>query len=89
MIRLEGVTKRFGPGAAAVDDVSMTVPEGVTVAMVGPSGCGKTTTMRMVNRLIEPSAGRILVAGQDISATDPVPVARSSTGTPRRSESPA
>ena len=73
MIELQGVTKRFGPdGPPAVDDVTMQVPEGMTVALVGPSGCGKTTTMRMINRLIEPTDGRLLVAGQDVSTVDPV-----------------
>ena len=72
MIELQGVTKRFGADEAAVNDVTMQVPEGMTVALVGPSGCGKTTTMRMINRLIEPTSGRLLVAGQDVSTVDPV-----------------
>jgi osmoprotectant transport system ATP-binding protein len=77
MILLEHVSKRFAPAAAAaVDDVSLTVPEGSTVALIGPSGCGKTTTMRMINRLIEPSSGRIVVAGQDVAAIDPVKLRR-------------
>ena len=67
MIRLEHVTKTF-PGARgpAVGDLSFEVPEGEVACLVGPSGCGKTTTLRMINRLIEPSGGTITVAGRDI-----------------------
>ncbi|GHD10656.1 ABC transporter ATP-binding protein [Tianweitania populi] len=73
MIEMEHVTKRFAKDAApAVDDLSLEIPEGVTVALVGPSGCGKTTTMRMINRLIEPTEGRITVNGDDVRAVDPV-----------------
>jgi osmoprotectant transport system ATP-binding protein len=73
MIEMEHVTKRFGANAApAVDDLSLTIPEGVTVALVGPSGCGKTTTMRMINRLIDPTEGRIAVNGEDVRSVDPV-----------------
>jgi osmoprotectant transport system ATP-binding protein len=69
-IRLEGVTKRF-PGAAlpAVDNLSLEVPRGSIVALIGPSGCGKTTTLRMINRLIEPTAGRIEIEGRDVTGT--------------------
>ena len=53
MIRLEHISKRFGPGLPpAVDDLSLEIPDGSTCALIGPSGCGKTTTMRIVNRLI-------------------------------------
>jgi oligopeptide/dipeptide ABC transporter ATP-binding protein len=77
MIRLENITKRFaGADRPAVDDVTLEVPEGTTTALIGPSGCGKTTTMRMVNRMIEPSAGRILVAGADVTRADPVQLRR-------------
>ncbi|MEO3997439.1 ABC transporter ATP-binding protein [Mesorhizobium sp. CAU 1732] len=73
MITMKNVTKRYGEGTApAVDDLSMEIPEGVTVALVGPSGCGKTTTMRMINRLIEPTEGQIVVNGEDVRAVDPV-----------------
>ncbi len=73
MISLVGVTKTFaGAAAPSVDRVSLEIPEGATVALIGPSGCGKTTTLRMINRLIEPTAGRILVAGQDVTRGDPV-----------------
>ncbi|WP_460449604.1 ABC transporter ATP-binding protein [Alsobacter sp. SYSU BS001988] len=77
MIRLEGVTKQF-PGAArpAVDALDLEVPSGRTCVLIGPSGCGKTTTMRMVNRLIEPSAGHIIVEGEDVTTVDPVGLRR-------------
>ncbi|MDT9689619.1 ATP-binding cassette domain-containing protein [Streptomyces sp. P9(2023)] len=76
MIRFEHVTKRYADGTTAVDDLSFEVAEGELVTLVGPSGCGKTTTMKMVNRLIEPTGGRILLAGEDISAIDPVQLRR-------------
>ncbi|MEV8018941.1 betaine/proline/choline family ABC transporter ATP-binding protein [Streptomyces sp. NPDC086554] len=76
MIRFEHVTKRYADGTTAVDDLSFEVAEGELVTLVGPSGCGKTTTMKMVNRLIEPTEGRIFVDGDDISAIDPVQLRR-------------
>ncbi|MEU5898847.1 MULTISPECIES: betaine/proline/choline family ABC transporter ATP-binding protein [Streptomyces] len=76
MIRFEHVTKRYADGTTAVDDLSFEVAEGELVTLVGPSGCGKTTTMKMVNRLIEPSEGRIFVDGDDISGIDPVQLRR-------------
>ncbi|MFF4224853.1 ABC transporter ATP-binding protein [Streptomyces sp. L500] len=76
MIRFEHVTKRYADGTAAVDDLSFEVAEGELVTLVGPSGCGKTTTMKMVNRLIEPTSGRIRVAGEDIAGVDPVELRR-------------
>jgi len=76
MIRFEHVTKRYADGTTAVDDLSFEVNEGELVTLVGPSGCGKTTTMKMVNRLIEPSEGRIFLDGDDISGIDPVQLRR-------------
>ncbi|MCS0605503.1 betaine/proline/choline family ABC transporter ATP-binding protein [Streptomyces sp. LP11] len=76
MIRFEQVGKRYPDGTTAVDDLSFEVAEGELVTLVGPSGCGKTTTMMMVNRLIEPTSGRILVDGEDIAAVDPVRLRR-------------
>ncbi|MEU1203398.1 betaine/proline/choline family ABC transporter ATP-binding protein [Streptomyces sp. NPDC005813] len=72
MIRFEQVTKRYPDGTTAVDGLSFEVAEGELVTLVGPSGCGKTTTMMMVNRLIEPTSGRIFVNDEDIAAVDPV-----------------
>lgn len=67
MIRLEHVSKTFsGARSPAVGDLSFDVPEGEVACLVGPSGCGKTTTLRMINRLIEPTSGSITVAGRDI-----------------------
>jgi osmoprotectant transport system ATP-binding protein len=71
-IEFEHVNKRYDraePGAA-VEDLSLTVPAGRICVLVGPSGCGKTTTLKMVNRLIEPSAGRILIDGRDVVKQD-------------------
>ena len=70
MIRLEGVEKRYG-GRAAVDGLSLEVGEGELCALVGPSGCGKTTTLRMINRLVEPTAGQIWIDGRDVTHADP------------------
>jgi osmoprotectant transport system ATP-binding protein len=65
-IQLDHVTKVFpGSADAAVGDLSLEVPEGELVALVGPSGCGKTTTLKMINRIIEPTSGTIEVLGQD------------------------
>lgn len=76
LIRFEQVTKRYPDGTTAVNDLSFEVAEGELVTLVGPSGCGKTTTMKMVNRLIEPTSGRILLDGEDIAAADPVRLRR-------------
>jgi osmoprotectant transport system ATP-binding protein len=76
VITLEGVTKRYPNGHVAVDDLSLEVAEGEVCVLVGPSGCGKTTTLRMINRLIDLTSGRIVVAGRDIMATDPVELRR-------------
>lgn len=73
MITLEHVTKQYPvTGVVAVDDLSLDIPEGETVALIGPSGCGKTTAMRMINRLVDPTAGKILVNGEDVTQVDPV-----------------
>jgi osmoprotectant transport system ATP-binding protein len=67
MISLRGVTKQFsGTTTTAVTELSFDVAEGEVIVLVGPSGCGKTTTLKMINRLIEPSAGSITVAGEDV-----------------------
>ncbi|MGW1072507.1 ABC transporter ATP-binding protein [Streptomyces sp. NPDC002537] len=76
MIRFEHVTKRYADGTTAVDDLSFEVAEGELVTLVGPSGCGKTTTMKMVNRLIEPTGGQIFLDGEDIATVDPVALRR-------------
>ncbi|WP_374202646.1 ATP-binding cassette domain-containing protein [Amycolatopsis sp. GM8] len=71
-IQLEQVTKRYaGTRQPAVEDVTMTIPAGKIVILVGPSGCGKTTTMRMINRLIEPTSGKITIGGEDALRLNP------------------
>jgi osmoprotectant transport system ATP-binding protein len=70
MISLQDVTKQYPDGTVAVHDLTLEVDEGVICALVGPSGCGKTTTMRMINRLIEPTGGVIQVAGEDVTSLD-------------------
>ncbi len=77
MISLRDVSKIFpGSAEAAVTDLSLDVAEGETVVLVGPSGCGKTTTMKMINRLVEPSSGTISVDGADVTKQDPVALRR-------------
>ena len=76
MIRLESLTKRWDDGQVAVDSLDLEVREGEITVLVGPSGCGKTTTLKMVNRLIEPSSGRIFLAGEDVTGADPVELRR-------------
>src|SRR5205809_2010499 len=71
MIRLEGVSKRYG-AQVAVRDLTIDFHTGQLTMLVGPSGCGKTTTLKMINRLIEPSSGRILHDDQDVTHIDPV-----------------
>ncbi len=72
MIQLEHVTKGFAGGSNAVVDLSLEIPTAQTCVLIGPSGCGKTTTLRMINRLIEPDSGHILIDGQDTHGVDPV-----------------
>jgi len=78
MIEIRGLVKQF-PGTAhpAVEHLTLTIPEGDVCVLIGPSGCGKTTTMRIINRMIEPDAGSVIVAGQDVMRTDPVSLRRS------------
>jgi osmoprotectant transport system ATP-binding protein len=73
MIQLREVSKSFDGGYSyAVKDLSMDVAEGETVVLLGSSGCGKTTTLKMINRLIEPTSGLISVGGQDVTSQVPV-----------------
>jgi osmoprotectant transport system ATP-binding protein len=76
MIRLEAVSKQYEDGTVAVHSLDLQVGRGEVCVLVGPSGCGKTTTMRMINRLIEPSSGRIFLDGQDVTHADPVQLRR-------------
>jgi len=77
VVTLEHVSKRYGPaGPPAVSDLSLTIPAGEICVLVGPSGCGKTTTMKMINRLIEPTGGRITIDGEDVMALPAVELRR-------------
>jgi osmoprotectant transport system ATP-binding protein len=80
-VELDHVTKRYGDQAAggrlAVDDLSLEVPPGRICVLVGPSGCGKTTTLKLINRLIAPTSGRILIDGVDVASRDATEVRRS------------
>jgi osmoprotectant transport system ATP-binding protein len=76
MIRLDALGKRYPDGTVAVGDLSLDVPPGEVVILVGPSGCGKTTTLKMINRLIEPTSGRIVLDGEDVTRVDPVHLRR-------------
>ncbi|WP_026877692.1 ABC transporter ATP-binding protein [Jiangella gansuensis] len=76
MIRLDRVSKRYADGTVAVQELTLEIARGELVVLVGPSGCGKTTTMKMVNRLVQPTSGNIYVDGQDVTNTDPVALRR-------------
>ncbi|MCW2574220.1 MAG: opuCA [Modestobacter sp.] len=75
-IRLEGVSKVYPDGTVAVRELDLTFAAGELTVLVGPSGCGKTTTMKMINRIIEPSTGRILLGADDVTRVDPVQLRR-------------
>ena len=76
MIRLDRVSKQYPDGTVAVRELTLDVRRGEIVTLVGPSGCGKTTTMKMVNRLIEPTSGRVFIDGRDVTDADPVELRR-------------
>ncbi|HWE66590.1 MAG TPA: ABC transporter ATP-binding protein [Acidimicrobiales bacterium] len=76
MISLSAVTKRYDSGNIAVDALSLEVVDGEICVLVGPSGCGKTTTLRMINRLIEPSDGHIFIDGRDVLGMNAVELRR-------------
>jgi osmoprotectant transport system ATP-binding protein len=75
-ITLQGVRKQFDDGTVAVGGLDLAVPAGELVVLIGPSGCGKSTVLRMINRLVEPTAGRILLGDEDVTTTDPVALRR-------------
>ncbi|NUP41960.1 MAG: ABC transporter ATP-binding protein [Streptomyces sp.] len=79
MIRIDSVTKRYPDGTVAVDNLSLEIPDRSITVFVGPSGCGKTTTLRMINRMIEPSEGTITLDGRDVTQ-QPVNTLRRSMG---------
>ena len=76
MIRLEAVRKQYPNGTLAVRELTLEVPDGEVAVLVGPSGCGKTTLLRMINRLIEPTSGRIYIENEDVTHVDPVHLRR-------------
>ncbi|WP_134740301.1 ATP-binding cassette domain-containing protein [Nocardioides sp. 503] len=77
MIEFDDVTKRYPDGTVAVGNLSMTIPTGAITVLVGPSGCGKTTSLRMINRMIDPTSGSIRIDGEDITGQDPALLRRS------------
>jgi osmoprotectant transport system ATP-binding protein len=76
VITFEHVTKQYPDGTVAVDVLNLDVPDGKTMILVGPSGCGKTTSLRMINRLVEPTKGRIILNGRDVQQQHPVQLRR-------------
>jgi osmoprotectant transport system ATP-binding protein len=76
LITFEAVTKRYPDGTVAVDGLDLEVPAGKTMVLVGPSGCGKTTSLRMINRLVEPTQGTIRLDGSDIKERNPAHLRR-------------
>ncbi len=76
MIRFESVTKKYPDGTVAVDDLSLGAPSGQISVLVGPSGCGKTTSLRMINRMIDPTGGRIWLDDRDTAAIKPAELRR-------------
>ena len=78
VVELDHVTKRYGPPGTppAVNELSLTIPAGEICVLVGPSGCGKTTTMKMINRLVEPTSGRLTIDGRDVLQLPPVELRR-------------
>ena len=75
MIQFQHVSKSYGK-TPILKDLNFTIPDGQFVILIGPSGCGKTTTMKMINRLLEPDSGTILIDGQDIHSQDKVELRR-------------
>ncbi len=76
MLKLENVSKTYKGGKKAVKNIDLEIAKGEFICFIGPSGCGKTTTMKMINRLIEPSSGNIFIEGENIMKKDPVQLRR-------------
>lgn len=77
MIEFTQVVKAFPDGTVAVDHLDLTLESGRITVMVGPSGCGKTTSLRMINRMIDPTSGSIAIDGREVTTTDPAELRRS------------
>jgi osmoprotectant transport system ATP-binding protein len=78
-IEFRDVTKQYPDGTVAVDGLNLTIEDGTITVLVGPSGCGKTTSLRMINRMVEPTGGSVLLDGKDVRESDP-PVLRRGIG---------
>src|SRR4051794_34508840 len=76
MINFDGVTKQYPDGTVAVDRLSLVAPSGQITVFVGPSGCGKTTSLRMINRMIDPTSGTIWLDDQDTGKVAPATLRR-------------
>jgi osmoprotectant transport system ATP-binding protein len=76
LISFQHVSKKYPDGFEALKNINLQINQGELVALIGPSGCGKTTTMKMINRLIQPTKGKILINGEDVSEKDPVQLRR-------------
>ena len=76
MIEFRGVTKQFPDGTVAVEGVDIVIPPHTTTVLVGSSGSGKTTLLRMVNRMVDPTAGQVLIDGTDVATREPVTLRR-------------
>ena len=76
MIEYEHIYKSYQTGVNAVSDFTLSIAQGELLAIIGPSGCGKTTVLKMLNRLVEPTSGRILLHGQDLRSLDPIGLRR-------------
>ncbi|MFB7642009.1 betaine/proline/choline family ABC transporter ATP-binding protein [Peribacillus butanolivorans] len=76
MLKIENVSKVYKGGKKAVKNITLDIKKGEFICFIGPSGCGKTTTMKMINRLIEPSEGKIIINGENIMEKDPVELRR-------------
>src|SRR5690554_6113693 len=76
MIKLQNIHKKYSDGFVALKDINLTFEDGEITVLIGPSGCGKTTTMKLINRLINPTKGKVFIDGQDISTINPVELRR-------------
>jgi osmoprotectant transport system ATP-binding protein len=76
LINLERVSKQFPNGRCAPRELDLEILDGQITVLIGPSGCGKTTTLRMINRLVEPTSGRVVIDGEDVALVDPVALRR-------------
>lgn len=76
MIQMKNLTKTYTNGPTVLRDINLNIKAGELFVLIGPSGCGKTTTMKMINRLVEPSSGQILIQGQEVRSLNPVELRR-------------